>query len=74
MNKVFAIIISGLFAWLIVASLGGGETAAATPAAASASIGPQLTAWRCPITDKFFANPLTCKAQCFNITCQPVSQ
>jgi hypothetical protein len=72
MNKLFAIIISGLFAWLIVASLGGGETAVASPV--PASVGPQLTAWRCPITDKFFTNPLTCKAQCFGFTCQPVSQ
>jgi hypothetical protein len=72
MNKVFAIIISGLFAWLIVASLGGSETAMASPA--GSMVGPQLTAWRCPITDQFFTNPLTCKRACFNITCQAVSQ
>jgi hypothetical protein len=30
--------------------------------------------WRCPITDKFFTNPFTCKANCSGFTCQPVSQ
>lgn len=72
MKKVFAIAVSGLAALAVAASLGAWSPATATAATTPSTA--LLTAWRCPITDQFFANPLTCKANCFGFTCQAVSQ
>jgi hypothetical protein len=75
MKKVVAIMMSGLAALALAASLGAPAPAAqrapAAPAGASAAL---ITAWRCPITDQFFASPFTCKNNCFGFTCQAVSQ
>jgi hypothetical protein len=80
MKNVFTIMISSVAAIAVVAALMlGRSTAARSPARSSGpGTGPAsealLTAWRCPITNAFFTNPLICKQHCSGVTCQPVSQ
>jgi hypothetical protein len=75
MKKVVAIMISGVAALTIIASLSARAPAAPSPAPrCAADAEAVLTAWRCPITDQFFTNPFTCKQHCSGFTCQAVSQ
>lgn len=74
MNKIIALMISGVAALTIITAVSApGAAPVRTPDRAPAAEAA-LTAWRCPITGRFFTNPFTCRDNCSGFTCQPVSQ
>jgi hypothetical protein len=70
MTKIYSILIAAVAA---VTMYGAVATRSAPPPAAPAREAG-LTAWQCPITGRFFTNPLTCKANCSGYTCTAVHQ